>query len=79
LAGEVIAYEDLRSGNKSAALRGYQEIAADPDTPVGLKTRSDAMARFIKAGGDTNYGNVPEPKPGPVSASANRRGGAPVR
>ena len=62
-----------------AAEKSYQEIAADPDTPVGLKTRSDAMARFIKAGGDTNYGNVPEPKPGPVSASANRRGGAPVR
>ena len=79
LAREVIAYEDLRSGNRNAALRAYRDIAADPDTPGGLKTRADAMARFINAGGDANYGSVPEPKPAQVSASSNRRGSAPVR
>lgn len=79
LAREIIAYEDLRSGNGTAALRAYRDIAADPDAPGGLKTRADAMARFISAGGDANYGSVPEPKPAQVSASANRRGSAPVR
>ena len=79
LAREVIAYEDLRNGNRTAALRAYRDIAADPDTPGGLKTRADAMARFINAGGDANYGSVPEPKPAQVSASSNRRGSAPVR
>jgi hypothetical protein len=79
LAREVIAYEDLRNGNEGAALRAYQEIAADPDAPGGLKTRADAMARFIKAGGDANYGTVPEPARAKASASANRPGGAPVR
>jgi hypothetical protein len=79
LAREVIAYEDLRGGNKSAALRGYRDIAADPDTPSGLKTRADAMARFTGAGGDANYGTVPEPNPAAQVAPVKRRGGAPVR
>jgi hypothetical protein len=79
LAREVIAYEDLRSGNKSAALRAYRDIGADPDSPSGLKTRADAMARFIRAGGDANYGTVPELTPAQLSASAVRRKGTPVR
>jgi hypothetical protein len=92
LAREVIAYEDLRSGNTGAALLAYKQIAADPDAPAGLKTRVDAMARFIKAGGDANYGTVPEPAPAKVSAPpakasppakdsapVNRPGGTPVR
>jgi len=80
LAREVIAYEDLRSGNKSAAARGYRDIASDPDTPSGLKSRADAMARFIDAGGDANYGTVPESgSAAPISTPPKRRGGAPIR
>lgn len=79
MAREVIAYEDLRSGDMAHALRSYQEIAADPATPSSLKSRAAAMVRFIKAGGDANYGVVPESKPTQESVSANRPGGAPVR
>ena len=79
LAGEVIAYEDLRSGNGTAALRAYEEMAADPDSPSGLKTRADAMARFLKAGGDASYGTVPQTTPAKVSTSTNRAGSVPVR
>lgn len=76
LAREIIAYEDLRSGNKDAAVRAYRAIAADPEAPGALKTRADAMARFVSAGGDANYGTVPEPKPAGISGPA-KRGGAP--
>ena len=77
LAREVIAYEDLRSGNEVQALRAYEDIAGDPDSPASLKGRANAMVRFLKAGGDANYGTVPEPKP--ARASPNRPGGTPVR
>jgi hypothetical protein len=77
LAREVIAYEDLRSGNEGQALRAYQEIAADPDTPESLKTRANAMVQFLKAGGDTNYGTVPAPKP--AQTLPVRPAGTPVR
>lgn len=76
MAREIIAYEDLRSGDKDAAVRAYRAIAADPEAPGALKTRADAMARFITAGGDANYGIVPEPKPAGIPGSA-KRGGAP--
>jgi len=79
LAREVIAYEDLRSGNKSAAVRAYRDIDADPDTPTGLKSRAHAMVQFLEAGGDANYGIVPGTAPAKISTSANRPGGAPVR
>lgn len=79
LAREIIAYEDMRSGDTAAALRAYRDIAADPATPNALKSRADAMARFINAGGDANYGTVPEPKPALLSRSVNQRGGTPVR
>jgi hypothetical protein len=79
LAREVIAYEDLRSGNQAEALRAYQDIAADPDSPESLKTRADAMIQFLKAGGDANFGTVPEPKPAQTRASPTRSGGTPVR
>lgn len=77
LAREITAYEDLRSGNKDAALHTYRDIAADPYTPAGLKSRAEAMARFISAGGDANYGTVPQPNPAQVSPKQHE--GAPVR
>jgi hypothetical protein len=85
LALEVMAYEDLRSGNEEQALRAYQEIAADPNTPQALKGRATVMVRFLKAGGDSNYGTVPAPKSVQPTAKAQapvstkRPGGAPVR
>lgn len=85
LALELLAYEDLRSGNEGQALRAYQEIAADRNTPESLKTRATAMLRFLKTGGDSNYGTVPEPKPVQLPAKAQTTappkptGGTPVR
>jgi len=79
MAREIIAYEDLRSGNKAAALRAYHDIAADPNAPGGLRGRAQAMARFINAGSDADYGTVPEPKPAEPKATAKQHGGAPVR
>jgi hypothetical protein len=78
MAREVIAYEDLRSGNTAKALRAYQGIAADPETPSSLKGRAEVMSRFLKAGGDANYGTVPETRPA-QSVSVNRPTGEPVR
>ena len=79
LAREIVAYEDLRSGNRSAALTAYRDIAADPDTPSNLKTRAQAMAQFINAGGDANYGNVPDSKPAGILPAAKKQGGVPRR
>jgi hypothetical protein len=79
LAREVIAYEDVRSGNTAKALRAYQQIAADPETPSSLKKRAEAMSRFLKAGGDANYGTVPATIPAQKSTSANRPRGVPIR
>lgn len=78
LAREIVAYEELRSGNAAQALRGYQEIVVDRDTPTSLKSRAAAMVRFLKAGGDANYGTVPVAKPAQAAAST-RPGGAPAR
>lgn len=63
LAQEVLAYADLRAGNSAAALKEYQQLAADPNASSSLKTRANAMVRFLNGGGAVTYGHVPQPTP----------------
>ena len=79
MAREVLAYQDLRSGRTAEALKAYQQIAAESDAPSGLRTRAAAMSRFLKAGGDANFGSVPPPKPAQTSNSSSTSGGPPAR
>ena len=68
LAQEILAYADVRAGNSTAALKTYQQLAADPNAPSGLQTRVKAMVRFLNGGGAITYGHVPPP---PKSAQTN--------
>ncbi|HEY6578171.1 MAG TPA: tetratricopeptide repeat protein [Rhizomicrobium sp.] len=80
LAQEIFAYEDMRAGDAAQALKSYQALAADPNAPSSLHTRATAMVRFLKGGGDINYGQVPQPAPAHVNAiPANKTKGPPVR
>jgi hypothetical protein len=80
MAREVLAYEDLRSGRTAEAQKAYERIAAESDAQSALHTRAAAMAGFLKAGGDADYGSVPPPKPEKSSnASPNPSGGPPAK
>lgn len=61
MAQEILAYADYRAGALDQAQREYQVLADDKDSPSGLRARSNAMATFLKAGGDKNFGSVPKP------------------
>lgn len=63
MADEVLAYWDYRSGNTKAAQTEYEAIARTTDVPASLRERCKAMSDFLKAGGDNNFGTVPQPKP----------------
>ncbi len=58
-AREVLAYADYRAMDTKAALTKYSELATDPESPQGLRSRAQAMAAFLKNGGAVNYGTVP--------------------
>ena len=58
-AREVLAYADYRAMDTKSALTKYSELAADPESPQGLRSRAQAMAAFLKNGGAVNYGTVP--------------------
>jgi len=58
-AREVLAYADYRAMDTKSALTKYAELAADPESPQGLRSRAQAMAAFLKNGGAVNYGTVP--------------------
>jgi len=66
LAQEILAYADYRAGNTKAALAEYTALAAGAKPTSNLKVRAKYMADFLKAGGDTNYGKVPEPPAPPT-------------
>ena len=61
LAREVLAYADYRAGAFGAAQSAYQALGAEKDAPDGVRGRANAMAIFLKAGGDRNFGTVPRP------------------
>jgi len=58
-AREVLAYADYRAMDTKSALKKYTELAADPESPEGLRSRAQAMTAFLKNGGAVNYGTVP--------------------
>ncbi|HEY1630724.1 MAG TPA: tetratricopeptide repeat protein [Rhizomicrobium sp.] len=66
LAQEIIAYSDYRAGNTKAALAEYTALGASPKSAGNLRLRAKYMADFLKAGGDANYGAVPEPPKTPA-------------
>lgn len=68
-AREVLAYSDYRAMDTKSALAKYSELALDPESPQGLRSRAQAMASFLKNGGAVNYGTVPADAPPPPPAS----------
>lgn len=77
MANEILAYADYRAGDTSAAIREYQSIAADKKASDGIRQRANVMAQFLAAGGEKNFGSVPEPAKFAQSPSTNSTGGPP--
>jgi len=61
MAREILAYADYRAGALASAQTEYRQLADAKDAPNGIRGRANAMAIFIKAGGDKNFGTVPKP------------------
>ena len=61
MAREILAYEDYSGGNLAVAIKEYESLAADSGNPEGVRQRAKIMAMFLKAGGEKNYGTVPQP------------------
>jgi len=68
MAREILAYSDYHMGATKQALTVYQSLAADKDAPLGLRQRADAMATFLKGGGDNDYGTLPQATKPPAPA-----------
>ncbi|HEY1613513.1 MAG TPA: tetratricopeptide repeat protein [Rhizomicrobium sp.] len=77
MAREILAYADLRAGESEEALREFQALAADPNAPSSLRGRTNAMTTFLKAGGDANFGKVPQPPPAPAQLAIPTPAGGP--
>ncbi len=61
MAREVLAYSDYHKGSIQQAGREYQALASDSGASQSLRGRANAMATFIKTGGEHNFGTVPRP------------------
>ena len=48
-ASEVIAYVDLKDGNRNQAITEYQQIAQDAAAPQILRQRAGGISEFLKA------------------------------
>jgi hypothetical protein len=62
MAREILAYADYRAGALAQAQKEFETLASDPNVPAAMHGRTNAMAIFIKAGGDKNLGTVPPPQ-----------------
>jgi hypothetical protein len=60
-AREVLAYADYRAGVMGLAQSEFAALAAEKDASEAVRARAKAMAEFIKAGGDKDFGTVPKP------------------
>lgn len=58
---EVLAYADLRQGRRDAAVKEYEQLAADTKATQGVRDRSHAMAEFLKANPSVNAITPPQP------------------
>jgi hypothetical protein len=70
MAREILAYADYRAGAFKQAQAEYESLAADTNATRTLRGRTNAMAVFLKGGGDKNFGTVPRPAP-PATAPTN--------
>jgi hypothetical protein len=61
MAQEVLAYADYRSGAIEQSGREYKTLADNKDAPASMRNRANAMATFIKTGGERDFGTVPRP------------------
>lgn len=66
-AREILAYADYRVGAFGRAESEFAELSAQKDAPENIRGRAHAMADFLKAGGDKDFGTVPKP-PTPETA-----------
>jgi hypothetical protein len=69
MAREILAYSDYHMGATKEALAAYAGLAADKDAPMGVRQRSDAMATFLRGGGDNDYGTLPKAPAQPAPAA----------
>ncbi|MBI3676730.1 MAG: tetratricopeptide repeat protein [Proteobacteria bacterium] len=67
MAREILAYSDYRRGAVDDAQKEYKKLADDKDAPSALRDRARAMSIFIAAGGDHDYGTVPQPPKPPAA------------
>lgn len=66
MAREVLAYSDYHASSIQQAGREYQALASDSGASQALRGRANAMAIFIKTGGEHNFGTVPRPPQQPT-------------
>jgi hypothetical protein len=59
MAREILAFADYRAKKFDVAEREYEALAVEQEAPIGVRQRANAMAAFLKAGGDADYGSVP--------------------
>lgn len=71
MAREILAYADYRAGASEQAQKEFQAIASDPGVSESTRGRANAMAIFLKAGGDRDFGTVPRP-PAPAPETAQQ-------
>ena len=71
---EILAYADFRAGDVKAATSEFESLAADKNSPDGVRQRAQFMSVFLKAGGVANVGTVPEPPQPAQSPGANPAG-----
>jgi hypothetical protein len=74
LAREVLAYSDYRAGALKQAGTEFQAIAADTSASPALRARARIMAALVTAGGQANFGAVPQPPAPPATPGAAAQG-----
>ena len=78
MAREMLAYADYHAGNiAQGADRIRRRWPTTPTRRDTLRQRAAAMAAFLKAGGDKNFGTVPPPPPAADARHAAQSGKAP--
>ncbi len=58
-AREILAYADFHAGNTVKAQTEFQNLADEKAATAAMRSRSGAIANFLKNGGMANYGTVP--------------------
>ena len=71
MAREILAYADYRAGAFKQAQSEFESLAADSGASDSVRGRANAMAIFLKGGGDKNFGTVPRPAAPSAAAPTN--------